>query len=302
MTITCPKCKARLDFPDEELRPGETRVKCSECGTTLVYKGKSRRAPQDRPAEPKPSPSSIPAGVPEAPPSLEAQPPLNSQVGPEEIRLPQSLGTAEIKERPKKTEAVSETIRQRPSPVAEEGKAGPRKAVFAGAAAGILIAVLLAVFFFFSSREDVKHEQAPPPTATKGVTPPPSTEAKDEAAQGGTQGAATPAQGSDSAQQPVSVDSEADAIEMVKRSDALLKNTPVEAIVKKWTEEKAAKYKVVGWQARKMDEQRYLVSYTALDGNAPKGFYFDLDARSGVVQDLARNPDLQKKYNIQYSQ
>ncbi len=88
---------------------------------------------------------------------------------------------------------------------------------------------------------------------------------------------------------------------MVKNSDALLKNTPVELIVKKWTEENSGKYKIVGWQAKKVDEQNYLVSYTALEGSAVKGFYFTIDAQSRKVQDLARNPELQKKYNIQYS-
>ncbi len=88
---------------------------------------------------------------------------------------------------------------------------------------------------------------------------------------------------------------------MVKKSDALLKNTPVELIVQKWTNENSGKFKMVGWQAKKVDEQNYLVSYTALEGSAVKGFYFNVDAQNRVVQDLARNPDLQKKYNIQYS-
>ncbi|MDA8079229.1 MAG: hypothetical protein M0Z79_09875 [Nitrospiraceae bacterium] len=91
------------------------------------------------------------------------------------------------------------------------------------------------------------------------------------------------------------------AIEMVKHSEALMKMTTVESIVKKWTEENAGKYKIVGWQAKKVDDRKYFISYTAMDGDMPKGFYFDLDAQTGVVQDLAHNPELQKKYNIQYN-
>ncbi|MDA8104624.1 MAG: hypothetical protein M0Z71_04525, partial [Nitrospiraceae bacterium] len=91
------------------------------------------------------------------------------------------------------------------------------------------------------------------------------------------------------------------AVGMVKGSDALLKMTSVDSIVNKWTQDNAGKYKVVGWQATKIDDQQYLVSYTALDGSTPKGFYFVADLQSGVVEDLAHNPELQKKYNIQYA-
>jgi len=90
------------------------------------------------------------------------------------------------------------------------------------------------------------------------------------------------------------------AIEIVKKSNALYMNTSTEAIVKKWSEENAAKLQIIGWKAKKIDDERYLVSYIALDGAAPKGFYFDLDIRTGEVENLANKPELQKKYNIQY--
>jgi len=92
------------------------------------------------------------------------------------------------------------------------------------------------------------------------------------------------------------------AIEMVKGSHALYRNTSTGSLIKKWTEENAGKYKIVGWQAKKMDDERYLVSYTAMDGALPKGFYFDLDIKTGVVENLENNPELQKKYNIKYGQ
>lgn len=50
-----------------------------------------------------------------------------------------------------------------------------------------------------------------------------------------------------------------------------------------------------------MDEDRYLVSFMAMDGATPKGFYFDLDIRTGEVENLQNKPELQKKYNIQYN-
>ena len=91
------------------------------------------------------------------------------------------------------------------------------------------------------------------------------------------------------------------AIEMVKKSRALTRNISTESIIKKWTEENAEKYQIIGWKARKMDDVRYLVSYMAMEGASPKGFYFDLDIRTGEVENLENKPDLQKKYNILYS-
>jgi hypothetical protein len=95
---------------------------------------------------------------------------------------------------------------------------------------------------------------------------------------------------------------EEEAIELVKKSHALYRNTSTESLIKKWTEENSGNYKIIGWQAKKMDEERYLVSYTAMDGALPKGFYFDLDIKTGVVENLESKPELQKKYNIKYGQ
>ena len=50
-----------------------------------------------------------------------------------------------------------------------------------------------------------------------------------------------------------------------------------------------------------MDDERCLVSYMAMDGASPKGFYFDLDIRTGEVENPENKSELQKKYNIQYS-
>ena len=80
------------------------------------------------------------------------------------------------------------------------------------------------------------------------------------------------------------------------------RKTSTESIIKKWTEDNSGKLQLIGWKARKMDDEKYLVSYIAMDGAVPKGFYFDFDIRTGEVVNLANRPDLQKKYNIQYSQ
>ena len=92
------------------------------------------------------------------------------------------------------------------------------------------------------------------------------------------------------------------AIERVKKSHVLLPKTSTESIVRKWTVDNSDKLQIIGWKARKMDDEKYLISYVAMDGAMPKGFYFDLDIRTGEVVNLANRPDLQKKYNVQYSQ
>lgn len=216
---------------------------------------------------------------------------------------------AKAEARMKKIEGAYEAFKQYSSPVAEGAKGVPKKAVLVGAAAGILLLLLLGVFFFRrQDRATPEHSLAP--AADKGVTTSPLT------AQG--KGALSREPSPDSppvvappggglTEQASSLNApsaitEEEAVAIVKKSDALLKNTPVESIIRKWTEDNAGKYKVVGWQARKIDEQKYLVSFTALDGSATKGFYFVLDGGSRVVQDLARSPELQNKYNVRYGE
>ncbi len=94
---------------------------------------------------------------------------------------------------------------------------------------------------------------------------------------------------------------EENAIEIVKKSHIIDSFFNVESIIKKWTDENAAKYQIIGWKAKKVDEQTFVVSYMATDGIATRGFYFDIDFRTGAVRHLANHPDLQKKYGIQYN-
>jgi len=164
-----------------------------------------------------------------------------------------------------------------------------------------LIVVIIAIFLFYS-QDNAKKDLMHAPAGGKGVgMSPPSLQGKGALFQAAPAGSVPvePPQAGNISEGPPSSMTEEKAIEIVKRSEALLTRTSVDSIVRKWTEENAAKYKIVGWQAKKMDEQKYLVSYTALEGDVPKGFYFELDVQSGVVKDFAKNPELRKKYNIQ---
>ena len=312
MTITCPKCKTSLILPEDKLKPEGTRFRCSKCRATLFYKGKGG-APQGN------APESEPLSPP--PPCLEPQTSHPSAVSDTEIQQSHELqpieqadagtiapggATAERrsadanKEMLKKIGPALEKSEQIPVSVTKMEKVAPRKAVLAGAAA-ILIVVIIAIFFFYS-QDNAQRDLMHAPSGDKGVgMSPPSPQGKEAVSQAAPAGSVSvePPQRGDIAEGLPSLMTEEKAIEIVKRSEALLNRTPVDSIVKKWTEENAAKFKIVGWQAKKMDEQKYFVSYTALDGDVPKGFYFELDVQSGIVKDFARNPELQKKYNIQ---
>ncbi len=314
MTITCPKCKTRLNLPDEKVKPEGARFKCAKCGAVLVFKGKSRKEVPDRGEETgasEPSPSEEiraplegggtddltgkeerPPGV----PPLRAAPesPSASEKPPDvPLNMGESLLTL------KKTMAAHETDKVSSPAGGEGGKGVPGKAVIAGSAVAVLILLLVAFFIFRSPETAPKKQPAPFPPAGQEAAQPPAQATSQESPPDVTPAAAPPAAVPE--EEMASSTPEEKAVGMVKGSDALLKMTSVDSIVNKWTQDNAGKYKVVGWQAKKIDDQQYLVSYTALDGGMPKGFYFVANLQSGVVEDLARNPELQKKYNIQYA-
>jgi hypothetical protein len=99
-----------------------------------------------------------------------------------------------------------------------------------------------------------------------------------------------------------SAEMEKQAIELVKKSHAIDRFSDVETLMEKWADENSGKLQIIGWNAKRMDDQTYLVSYTASDGLNTRGFYFDLDTNTGLVRHIADYPELQKKYGVQYKQ
>lgn len=94
---------------------------------------------------------------------------------------------------------------------------------------------------------------------------------------------------------------EENAIGLVKKSHVLDRFFDVDTMMKKWTDDNSGKLQFIGWKTKKIDEQTYLVGYTASDGLVTSGFYFDVDFSTGNVRHLANYPELQKKYDIQYN-
>jgi len=313
MKIACPKCKAKLVVPDEKLKAEGAKFKCSKCGTVIVYKGKARKPPAEDTAvsEPATSPAaSVVAETASPPPEEEQEMSSLSRSSSSALDPGLEAIVRQIKDTPGpeplvdegeeiKAAAATETVKQFPPPVVETRSGPPLKVILIGAGIGILVIVLIAVFFFRSGKSTPQDQ----PSATVNVAPPVSQPLPQTTPPAAPPAASSPAVVPGSPPPPAELPSQMTddkAIDMVKRSDALLKRTPVNVLINNWTTDNAAKYKIVGWQVKKMDEQKYLVSYTALDGDKPIGFYFDLDAKTGAVQDISKNPDLQKQYNIQY--
>ncbi|MDA8240347.1 MAG: zinc-ribbon domain-containing protein [Nitrospiraceae bacterium] len=315
MTITCPKCKTRLNLSGEKVKPEGARFKCAKCGAVLVFKGKGRKEVPDRGEETGVAVQPPPSGEirapleggetddltggeerpPEVPPLRAAPESPSAREKPPDVPL--NMGESPLTL--KKTMAAHQTDKVSSPAAGEGGKGIPAKAVMAGSAVAVLILLLVAFFIFRSPETAPKKQPAPFPPAGQEATQPPAQATSQEGPPDVTPAISPPT--ATPAEEMSFSTPEEKAIGMVKRSDVLLRMTSVDSIVNKWTQDNAGKYKVVGWQAKKIDEQKFLVSYTALDGSVPKGFYFVADLQSGGVEDLAHNPELQKKYNIQYA-
>lgn len=306
MKITCPKCKTRLLIPDDKLKPGGIKFKCSSCGASLAYKKKEQQSVGDSSPDsgPPPPPASAEETVISPPlPDLE-RPPLQESSPPAEERRPEPVVPAaaeapeqeRFQERDQEKEAKK--VARDAAPPAQAGSRISRNAILAVSGA-VLFVIVLAVVFLFKS--DNKEAQRPAPMQPSANIPLPESGpsvAPAPAPAPGSPGTAAPSLPAFPALPSEMTDEK--AIETVKQSDALLPRTSVRAIVNKWAADNAARYSIVGWQAKKMDEQNYLVSYTARDGDKTTGFYFNLDVQTGAVQDIARNKELQAKYNINY--
>ncbi len=171
--------------------------------------------------------------------------------------------------------------------------------------AGIIILVFVTLLVFLNiSRKDKTQEQLA--TRPNEVKPQPFTEKRvdvqDEPKEPGRQSLEELSRTDLNLSKDISPEEAEDkAIELVKKSYAIDRFSNVETLMRKWTDEISDKFLIIGWKAKKMDDQTYLVSYTASDGLNTKGFYFDINTKTGTVRHIADHPELQKKYGIQYN-
>ena len=168
--------------------------------------------------------------------------------------------------------------------------------------AAVCVLCVIVLFFYFRSpgeeSQSVPEEtHRPAPVKQRGAvtpTPPPAAVTSPE------NPTEIPAPAETEEALPEVQDEGERAVEMVKKSHVLDPVFPVEAVLKKWSETTAGKMQVIGWQAKKMADQVYVVSYTASDGLNTRGFYFEVNLESGTVRNVANSPELQQKYGIKY--
>lgn len=224
------------------------------------------------------------------------------------------LSEKKAKDRLKKINDAYDTFRHYTSnlPGAKKGTRSIKIAAFA--AVFVLVFIILFVFFSSSRRDKLqelstaqlnnKVESRPSPAGqiVQSVPEGSKKQSTEDLSQekGVSQKAPEPTSN-------VSIDmsygkAEDRAIESIKKSHAIDRFSDVETQMKKWTDENSGKLQIIGWQAKKIDDRTYLVSYTASDGIDTKGFYFDIDMNTGAVHHIADHPELQKKYGIKYKQ
>ena len=77
------------------------------------------------------------------------------------------------------------------------------------------------------------------------------------------------------------------AVELVKRSHGI-------------DQFYADEFRILDWETKKIDDQRYLVSFTASNGSDTSEFYFDTNIKTGSVRHITDRSEL-KRYGIQDS-
>lgn len=68
--------------------------------------------------------------------------------------------------------------------------------------------------------------------------------------------------------------------------------------IKKWLQAKKGPLRVQGWNAKKIDDQTYLVGYSYDEGPGTKatGWIFEVNLKAQIVRDVVGDTDLEKKY------
>lgn len=165
---------------------------------------------------------------------------------------------------------------------------------------GIALLIIVAgIFFFFSNKKSGQPTVMPVSSPYQMTAPEKSTSALPSQSVSDQPSTQQPSPGEKSDGPDMAADKTPDwAIESVKKSYALDRFATVDTLVNKWTNESSDKLKAIGWIAKKVDDKAYLVTYTATDGLAPTGFYFEINIETGEIRNIAGNAELQQKYGI----
>jgi len=88
------------------------------------------------------------------------------------------------------------------------------------------------------------------------------------------------------------------AIELVKKSHALQGELSVDEKIRAWLEKKKSEVRPIGWEAKNLSGQVYLISYrfeihSFDEGSGERGYYFEVDLNTGNVRNVTK--DYQKE-------
>jgi len=90
---------------------------------------------------------------------------------------------------------------------------------------------------------------------------------------------------------------EEEAINLAKKSYALGKEIKMaENVVKEWMRQKKGYLRIVGWTARKIDEQVYLVFYSYDQGSGERNYVFEVNLVEKIVRNVLTDPELEQIY------
>ena len=91
---------------------------------------------------------------------------------------------------------------------------------------------------------------------------------------------------------------EEEAIVLAKLSRVLDEYSSAESVITDWLRKKKGNLRVIGWKARKITDQTYLVSYTFEQESGVRGYFFEVNLVAEIVRFVSEDPELSKKYGI----
>ena len=90
------------------------------------------------------------------------------------------------------------------------------------------------------------------------------------------------------------------AIELAKGEHTLFPLSPNEEVIKDDIEAVKGPLNVIGWKARRIDDQTFLVTYLYKTVTQNWLYVFEVNLRAGIVRCVNDNMELRKKYNIHF--
>ena len=67
----------------------------------------------------------------------------------------------------------------------------------------------------------------------------------------------------------------------------------------KWAEEQTGNLRIIGWEARRVDDHIYVVTYGTDTGDGPKyNGVCEVNLQASLVRKITGDPELEKKYGF----